>query len=77
MGANTEYGLCWPHKTITAHFDVNFNHRQDLMDVLQDPWMQKQVDAMISHEFPMSEAAEAFETIIAKKACKVHLFPQE
>jgi len=25
----------------------------------------------------MSEAAEAFETIIAKKACKVHLLPQE
>lgn len=74
---NTEYGLCWPHKTITAHFDVNFNHRQDLMEVLQDPWMKKQVDAMISHEFPMSEAAEAFETIIAKKACKVHLLPQE
>ena len=76
-GLNTEYGLCWGHKTITAHFDVNFNHRQDLIEVLQDPWIQQRVDTMITHVFPMSQAAEAFQTIIEKKACKVHLLPQE
>ena len=31
---HTESGLSWGHKTITAHFDVNFNHRQDLLEVL-------------------------------------------
>jgi threonine dehydrogenase-like Zn-dependent dehydrogenase len=74
---NTEHGLCWGHKTITAHFDVNFGHRQDLMEVLSDPWMQQRIDKMVSHQIPMSRAAEAFERIIAKKACKVHLLPQE
>ena len=74
---NTERGLCWGHKTITAHFDVNFNHRGDMMEVLQDPWMQSRVDELISHQFPMSRAAEAFETILSKKACKVHLLPME
>jgi threonine dehydrogenase-like Zn-dependent dehydrogenase len=56
---------------------VNFGHRQDLMEVLSDPWMQQRIDKMVSHQIPMSRAAEAFERIIAKKACKVHLLPQE
>ena len=42
-----------------------------------DPWIQQRVDTMVSHTFPMSRAAEAFETIVAKEACKVHLLPGE
>ena len=68
---NTEFGLSWGHKTITSHFDVNFNHRQSLIELLQDPWIQKKVDRLVSHVVPMSKAASAFEALNAKTADKV------
>ncbi len=79
---NTEHGLCWGHKTITAHFDVNIAHRTELLRTLNDPWMQAQVDQLITHTFPMSRAAEAFELLNNRAdACefvgKVHLIPGE
>ena len=72
---NTEWGLCWGHKTITAHFDVNFNHRQDLVETLCDPWIQKYVDTLVTHELPMSRAAEGFEALNNKEAGKVYFIP--
>ena len=79
---NTESGLCWGHKHITAHFDVNFNHRDDILRTLCDPWMQEQVDKLITHTFPMSQAAEAFDMLINRTAAdefvgKVHFIPGE
>lgn len=79
---NTEHSLCWCHKTITAHFDVNFNHRSDIMEVLKDPWMQAEIDKLITHTFPMSRAAEAFELLNNRNDSeefvgKVHLIPGE
>lgn len=32
---------------------------------------------MVTHTYPMTRAAEAFETIIAKQASKVYLLPAE
>ena len=72
---NTEWGLSWGHKTITSHFDVNFNHRQELIETLAVPWIQKQVDKLVSHELPMTRAAEGFEALIRKEAGKVYLQP--
>lgn len=77
---NTEYGLCWEHKTITAHFDVSFNHRRDILETLRDPWIQEQLDKLITHTFPMSRAAEAFELLNNRNETdefvgKVHLIP--
>ena len=74
---NTEWGLCWGHKTITASFDVNFNHRKDLLETLQDPWIQEQVDRLVTHIVPMSKAAEAFEVLNRKEAGKVFFLPGE
>ena len=79
---NTEFGVCWGHKTITAHFDVNFGHRRDLLETLKDPWIQEQVDQLVTHTFPMSRAAEAFELLNNRNATdefvgKVHLIPGE
>ena len=76
LNLHTETDLCWCHKTITASFDVAFNDRGDLLEVLQEPWMQQQIDKLVTHEYPMSRAAEAFEMILSKQACKVHLLPQ-
>lgn len=79
---NTENGLCWGHKQISAHFDVNFNHRDDILRTLCDPWIQTQVDKLITHTFPMSKAAEAFELLNNRASNdtfvgKVHLIPGE
>jgi D-arabinose 1-dehydrogenase-like Zn-dependent alcohol dehydrogenase len=74
---NTEWGLCWGHKTITASFDVNFNHRKDLLEVLQDQWIQEKVDRLVTHVLPMSRAAEAFELLNKKEAGKVFFIPGE
>ncbi len=76
LNLHTETDLCWCHKSITASFDVAFRDRGDLLEVLQESWMQGQIDQLVTHQFPMSRATEAFETILAKKACKVHLLPQ-
>jgi len=72
---NTEHGLCWGHKTISAHFDVNFNHRSDLIECLRDPWIQGMVDRLVTHIMPMSEAAAGFELLIQKEAGKVYFEP--
>lgn len=72
---NTEYGLCWGHKTITAHFDVNFGHRNDLIQALGDPWIQGMVDRLVTHIMPMSKASEGFELLIQKNAGKVYFEP--
>ena len=77
---NTEHTISWGHKTITVHFDVNFNHRRDLLETLKDPWVQEQIDLLVTHTFPMSQAAKAFELLNNRNATeefigKVHLLP--
>lgn len=72
---NTEHGLCWSHKTITAHFDVNVNHRNGIIQTLGDPWVQGMIDRLVTHIMPMSKASEAFEMLNEKKAGKIYLEP--
>ena len=79
---HTESALCWGHKVVTAHFDVNFNHRGDILRMLCDPWVQRQLDKLITHSFPMSRAQEAFELLANRDkqqefVGKVHLVPGE
>ena len=79
---HTESGLCWGHKNITAHFDVNFNHRGDILRMLNTDWMKQRVDRLVTHSFPMSKAEEAFKLLNNKNATdefvgKVHLIPGE
>jgi threonine dehydrogenase-like Zn-dependent dehydrogenase len=77
---HTESALCWGHKVVTAHFDVNFNHRKDILRILCDPWIQSKLDQLITHTFPMSEAQKAFELMVNRNQSeefvgKVHLIP--
>ncbi|WP_163933046.1 zinc-binding dehydrogenase [Paraferrimonas sp. SM1919] len=79
---NTESGLSWGHKNITAHFDVNFNHRKDILKVVGDPWIQSKLDKLITHRFPMSQASAAFELLNNRTNAnefvgKVHFIPGE
>ena len=67
---------------VTAHFDVNFNHRKDILRMLCDPWVQGKLDQLITHSFPMSRAAEAFDLLLNRSeeqafVGKIHLIPGE
>lgn len=79
---NTERGLSWGHKQISSHFDVNVNHRSEILQTLCDPWIQDQVDKLITHTFPMSRASEAFDLLTKRASAdefvgKIHLVPGE
>ena len=62
---------------LTGNHDVNVNHREGLVKMLQDPYVQTATDLMVTHEFNMSEGAAAFEACLSKRAGKVYLYPQE
>lgn len=77
---NTESGLSWGHKVISSHFDVNVCHRGEILQTLRDPWIQEQVDKLVTHTFPMSEAQQAFELLHHRKdqsdfIGKIHFLP--
>ena len=65
------------HVTMSGNHDVNINHREGLIRMLQDPEVQRATDLMVTHEFNMSDSAAAFEACLSKKAGKVYLYPQE
>ncbi len=45
--------------------------------MLCNPQVQKNVDAMVTHEFPMARAGEAFEVQVSKQCGKIFLRPEE
>jgi hypothetical protein len=45
--------------------------------MLLNPEVQAMSDHLITHEFNMSEAADAFDAALSKQAGKIFLYPQE
>lgn len=45
--------------------------------MLGHPQVQAAADLLITHEYNMSQGAEAFDAALSKKAGKVFLYPQE
>ena len=39
--------------------------------------VQKNIDAMVTHVFPMSKAGEAFDVQVSKQCGKIYLYPQK
>ena len=66
-----------PARTIFGQHDVRVRDRQRLVRALMDGDVQRMIDVMVTHEFPMSRAGEAFE-LQASKACgKIYLWTQQ
>ena len=65
------------HATWTGGHDVDVNHRDRLLTMLLDESVQRSIDLMVTHEFPMSRAAEAFEVALTKRCGKIYLYPHE
>ena len=65
-----------PGNTIMGQHDVNARDRESLVRMLCNKTVQKNIDAMVTHEFPMSKANEAFDVQVSKQCGKIFLRPQ-
>ncbi len=65
------------HITWTGGHDVRFRDREGLLRMLGDARVQRQIDILVTHSFPMSQADEAFEAALTKNCGKIYLRPGE
>jgi hypothetical protein len=56
---------------------VYVSHREGLLRMVQNPEIQRLSDHLITHEYNMSQGAEAFEEALTQQAGKIYLYPQE
>ena len=62
---------------LSGSHDVYVSHREGLIRMLRNPEVQDMADHLITHEYNMSQGAEAFEAALSKRAGKIYLYPQE
>ncbi len=65
-----------PAHTFLGQHDVRAKDRERLVRAICDRRVQKMIDAMVTHEFPMSQADKAFEIQISKECGKIYLYPK-
>ena len=65
------------HINWTGGHDVRFRDRDGLLRMLCDPEVQRAIDLIVTHTFPMSRAGEAFEVALTKECGKIYLLPRE
>ncbi|MEH6577909.1 MAG: zinc-binding dehydrogenase [Amphritea sp.] len=79
-GAKLEFSAldCVTHKahTLFGQHDVRVIDREGLVRAMLDKEVQRMVGIMVTHEFPMSRAGEAFDVQVSKECGKVYLYPQ-
>lgn len=63
------------HQMMGQH-DVRAIDREGLARALMNRDVQRMIDVMVTHEFPMSNAGEAFETQVTKRCGKIYLHTQ-
>jgi len=63
------------HQLVGQH-DVRTIDREGLMRALLNKDVQRMIDVMVTHEFPMSRAGEAFDIQVSKQCGKIYLYPQ-
>jgi threonine dehydrogenase-like Zn-dependent dehydrogenase len=62
---------------LSGSHDVHVKHREGLIRMLHNSEVQRMADHLITHEYNMSQASEAFEAALSKRAGKIFLYPQE
>lgn len=70
-----EHDLLDKHLFISGSHDSSIEHRDKLVEMIARSG--KAIDKLVTHKFPMSQAKEAFETILTRNCAKVYLYPQE
>lgn len=70
------YHVIDPAHSFSGQHDVRSKDREGLVRALTHPLVQRGIDAMVTHEFPMSKAGDAFELQVSKQCGKIYLYPQ-
>jgi threonine dehydrogenase-like Zn-dependent dehydrogenase len=65
-----------PGHALQGQHDVRVRDREGLVRSLLNKDVQRMIDVMVTHEFPMSKAGEAFETQVSKRCGKIYLHTQ-
>lgn len=66
-----------PAHRISGQHDVRVRDRERLIRALMHPDVQRMVDIMVTHEYPMSKAGEAFAKQVSKACGKIYLRTQQ
>ncbi|MGA1579290.1 MAG: zinc-dependent alcohol dehydrogenase [Luminiphilus sp.] len=66
-----------PAHRISGQHDVRVRDRERLIRALMDPEVQRMVDVMVTHEYPMSRAGEAFAQQVSKECGKIYLWAHQ
>jgi len=66
-----------PAINVSGQHDVRVMDRERLVRALLHPDVQRQIDVMVTHEFPMSRADEAFELQVSKQCGKIYLHTRQ
>jgi threonine dehydrogenase-like Zn-dependent dehydrogenase len=66
-----------PAHRLTGQHDVRAMDRERLVRALLDKEVQRMIDVMVTHEFPMSRAGEAFDIQVSKQCGKIYLYTQQ
>lgn len=66
-----------PGHSFCGQHDVRIRDRERLVRALCNTRVQRMVDVMVTHEFPMSRAGEAFDVQVSKQCGKIYLYTQE
>jgi threonine dehydrogenase-like Zn-dependent dehydrogenase len=66
-----------PGHTFFGQHDVRARDREGLVRALLNQDVQRMIDVMVTHEFPMSQAGEAFDVQVSKKCGKIFLYTQK
>ncbi len=65
------------HLKWSGGHDVRFRDRDGLLRMLQHPDVQRRINVVNTHSFPMSAAQDAFEVGLTKQCGKIYLRPGE
>ena len=66
-----------PAHNLWGQHDVRMRDRERLVRALCNKEVQRMVDVMVTHEFPMSRAGEAFDIQVSKQCGKIYLWTQQ
>lgn len=66
-----------PAINVSGQHDVRVIDRERLVRALLDPDVQRRIDVMVTHEFPMSRADEAFALQVSKQCGKIYLHTRQ
>lgn len=66
-----------PAHTLLGQHDVRIRDREGLVRSLLNKEVQRMIDVMVTHEFPMTRAGEAFDIQVGKQCGKIYLYTQQ